>query len=128
MNTSSELFKNTYTEEVYSIAAPVTVIIGVPWSHLKEDQLQLLSKILIAIGKSLEGVKVLEQESFDISSWVEKPSRIIAFIAPPKGLSSYEAVPAGESTVVFSDPLSTLINDDAAKRKLWGTLKAVFQS
>ncbi len=119
-------FKSIYGEEVYSITAAVTVIIGVPWIEVKEDQRQLLSKILVAIGQSIESVRLLHLAQFDLSAYHEKPSRIIAFVNAPKGLSSYEIVQTGETSVIFSDSLEILISDDASKRKLWNTLKTLF--
>jgi hypothetical protein len=119
-------FKSIYGEEVYSIAPAVTVIIGVPWIEVKEDQRQLLSKILVAIGQSIESVRILHSAQFDLSAYHEKPSRIIAFVAAPKGLATYEVVQTGQTSVIFSDPLESLISDDGSKRQLWNTLKTLF--
>lgn len=125
---SDSVFKSTFTEEVYSIPVPLTVVIDVVWGSLKEEQVELLSKILVAVGTSLAGVRIVHQSPFDMSTWSEKPQRVIAFCTPPKGVAAYEVVPSGEGVVVFSDPLEILYSDDAAKRKLWATLKALFQS
>jgi hypothetical protein len=125
---SAEWFKSTFNEEVYDIGVPLTVVIGTPWSTLKEEHVQLLSKILVAVGQSLGSVRVIHQEAFDMSLWSEKPARVIAFVAPPKGLAAYEIIQGPEGAVVFSDPLEILNADDGAKRKLWGTLKTLFQS
>ena len=125
---SESVFKSTFNEEVYSIPVPLTVVLDVPWASLKAEHVELLSKILIAVGKSLSGVRIVHQTPFDMSTWSEKPDRVIAFCAPPKGVATYEIIPSAEGTVVFSDPLEILFADDAAKRKLWGTLKALFQS
>lgn len=122
------MFKNTFNEEVYDIAVPVTVVIGIPWASLKAEHIELLSKILIAVGTSVSGVKVVCQDPLDMSSWSEKPGKAIAFVTPPKGVAAYEIVSTAEGSMVFSDPLEILYTDDAAKRKLWGTLKALFQS
>ncbi len=124
----NSLFKATYGEDIYSVSAPVTVIIGTSWDKLPAEHVQFLSKILLAVGQSLESVRIAYQDSFDISGWADKPTRTIAFIKPPKGVTSYEIVRSADGVVVFSDPLEILHTDDAAKRKLWGTLKALFQS
>ena len=115
-----------YAEEIYSIPSPVVVVIGVPWSQLTEDQLQLLSKILQAVRLSIDSVRVIFQTSFDSSLWHEKPSKVIAFIEPQKGINSYEIISTGAMAIVFSDPLAQLISDDAGKRKLWSALKSLF--
>ncbi len=120
------VFKIVYPEAIYSVLPPVTIVIGIPWSEIKEDQRQLLSKILQAVRLTLESVKIICQPSFDLSLFSEKPQRMIAFIAPPKGLALYEVIAAGEASVVFSDALATLNTDEAAKRKFWNTLKGLF--
>ena len=115
-----------YTEEVYSIPIPVVIVIGVPWSELADDQLQLLSKILQAVRLSIESVRVIFQPGFDSSAWQEKPSKVIAFVEPKKGINSYEVIQTGAMAIVFSDPLAQLIADEAGKRKLWSALKSLF--
>ncbi len=120
------IFKTIYSEEVYSIPSPVTVVFGVPWKDVKEDDKQLLSKILQAVRLSLDAVRFIHQPHLDLSAWTEKPRRMIAFVPPPKGLSAYEVIQTGETSVIFSDPLEILNTDDAAKRKLWNTLKTLF--
>lgn len=121
-------FKTIYQEEVYSVPVPVTVVLSKPWQDMGPDQRQLLAKILQAIRLSPEAVRIIQQASFDLSGFEEKPKRMIAFIAPPKGLSLYEVITTGQTSVVFSDDLEFLNRDDAAKRKLWNTLKAFFSA
>jgi hypothetical protein len=128
MMEQSEPFETIYQEEVYSVPAPVTVVLSKPWKEVPTDQRQLLAKILQAIKLSPEAIKIIQQASFDLSGFGEKPKRMIAFIAPPKGLSPYEVIATGETSVVFSDDLEILNRDDAAKRKLWNTLKAFFSA
>src|SRR5215218_3189836 len=96
---SDSLFKSTFNEEVYDIAVPLTVVIGVPWASLKDEQVDLLSKILVAVGKALGGVRIIHQDPFDMSAWSEKPGRAIAFVAPPRGLARYEIIPTAEGMV-----------------------------
>jgi len=122
------VLKTIYQEEVYGIFSKVAVYIGVPWHELKEEHRLLLSKILHAVRLSLESVRVIHQAQIDLSSWAEKPNRIIAFLAPPKGISTYEIIQSGPTSMVFSDPLEILQSDEAAKRKLWNTLKTLFSS
>jgi hypothetical protein len=115
-----------YQEEVYSIATPVTVILDKPWKDIQLDQRHLLAKILQAVKLSPEGVRIIHMPSFDVSDLREKPKRMIAFMAPPKGLALYEVILTGEASMVFSDNLETLVRDDAAKRNLWNVLKTFF--
>ena len=115
-----------YTEEVYLIPPPVSVVIGEPWGQLPDEQRQLLNKILQAVRQSLESVKIIYQPEYNAMEWNERPVRIVSFTKPPKGLTLYEVIQTGETAVVFSDPLSQLITDDVAKRKLWSALKSLF--
>jgi len=121
-------FKIIFEEEVYLIAPPVAVIIDIAWSDVKKDQRVLLSRILQAIKLSTEGVRILHLTQFDLSSFEEKPSRVLAFISPPKGLVSYEIIKTGSTSMIFSDPLEKLITDDSGKRKLWAALKGLFEA
>ncbi len=118
--------ENIYIEELYQVPTKVTIIISNPWSEVKDDQRLLLFKILSSVRLSLESVRIIHQAQFDLMSIEEKPSRMIAFMAPPKGLALYEVIQTGETSVIFSEPLEKLNSDDAAKRKLWTTLKALF--
>lgn len=120
--------KTIYQEEVYTVPAPVTVVLDKPWSAVEADQSQLLGKILQAVRLSPEAVRIIQQASFDLSVFEEKPKRMIAFMKPPKGLALYEVIVTGETSVVFSEDLEILIRDDAAKRKLWNTLKTLFSA
>jgi DNA polymerase III psi subunit len=121
-------FKTIYQEEVYSVQVPVTVVLNKAWKDVPTDQRLLLAKILQAVKLSTEAVRIIQQTSFDLSGFVEKPKRMIAFMTPPKGLSPYEVIVTGETSVVFSDGLEMLNQDDAAKRKLWNTLKSFFSA
>ena len=119
-------FENIYFEEIYQIPSKTTIIISNPWSEVKVEQRSLLFNILLAVKLSLDSVRIIHQSQFDLMSLKEKPSRMIAFVAPPKGLALYEVIHTGETSVVFSDPLENLNSDDVAKRKLWNSLKALF--
>ena len=119
-------FENIYFEEIYQIPSKTTIIISNPWSEVKVEQRSLLFNILLAFKLSLDSVRIIHQSQFDLMSLKEKPSRMIAFVAPPKGLALYEVIHTGETSVVFSDPLENLNSDDVAKRKLWNSLKALF--
>ena len=120
------IFKTIHPEEVYSVPPPVTIVIGVPWSELKQGHRELLSKILLAVKHSIDSVRIVHQSMLDLSAWVEKPTHLIAFLSPPKGLAPYEVIQADETSLVISDPFEILIEDEAAKRKLWVALKALF--
>ncbi len=117
---------NIYFEEIYQVLPKTTIMISTPWSEVKDDQRLLLSNILLAVKLSLDSVRIIHQSQFDLMSLEEKPSRMIAFLAPPKGLALYEVIHTGETSVVFSEPLENLNLDDGAKRKLWSSLKALF--
>ncbi|HRI78276.1 MAG TPA: hypothetical protein PLR06_01970 [Cyclobacteriaceae bacterium] len=124
--TPSSQFTAIYPEEVYTIPIPVIVITGDPWTKLTDEHKQLLNKILLSVRQSLTSVRIIHQSEFDVSVLPEKPARIVAFINPPKGLTTYEVIQTGETSVVFAGPLPQLITDEPARRKLWGALKTHF--
>jgi hypothetical protein len=120
-----EIIESTYHEELYLIQQKVTVVIPVQWIEVKDEEKVLLSKILSAVKQSLDSVVIKHQPLFDLSSWLEKPERVICF-SPAEGLPKYEVLPAQGLSVIISLPLSELITNDEAKKKLWGGLKAMF--
>lgn len=125
---SYTLFDNTFIEEVYAVSSPVTVVIDVPWSSLPPESIELLTKILIAINSSTEGVRIVHQPTLDISSWVELPTRLIAFVQPPPGIALYERIETPKTEMVISETLSVLLASESAKRKLWTALRTLLPS
>ena len=121
-------FPTIYPEETYVVPAPVTVIIDIPWSKLPEELRLLLNKILQSVGQSTSSVRILQQATADVWTLIEKPSFLIAFVPPAKGIPVYEAVEADSCKMLFSDPLEKLAGDDTSKRKLWNGLKAMFSA
>ena len=124
--TNISSFKTIYPEEVYSIPSLVNVVIDTPWTELPAEHQQLLSKILASVRLSLDSVRIVYQRELDLSFWNEKPSRLVAFVQPPKGIETYEALSIGNTSMVLSEPLSSLVNDEASKRKLWDALRNLF--
>jgi hypothetical protein len=123
---TSEVFNSTYGEEVYAIAPPVTVVLGQPWQDLNNEERQLLSKILAAIRQSMERVRILHQTKLDLSEWSAKPGQIIAFVPPAKGVGLYEVFRTDSSSIIFADPLTVLLINEPAKKKLWSALQTMF--
>jgi DNA polymerase III psi subunit len=121
----SLLFNSIYGEEIYVVPPNLWVTLDIPWNDVTVDQRELLNKILLAIGSSIEAVRIIHQKSFDVSAWKEKPQHVLAFLVPPKGLTPYEVIQTSETTVIFSASLQQLTSDDTAKRKLWAALKSL---
>lgn len=121
-------FSTIYPEETYLVPAPVTVVIDARWSQLPEEQRLLLNKILQSVGQSTASVRILQQATADVSTLIEKPRFLIAFLSPARGIPLYEAVEADGCKMMFSDPLEKLAGDDTSKRKLWNGLKAMFSA
>ncbi len=120
-----EIFESTYPEELYLIQLRVTVVIPVAWAEVKEEEKVLLSKILSAVKQSLDSVVIRQQPHLDLSVWAEKPERVLCF-SPAEGLPKFEVLPAQGTSVVISLPLSELLTNDDAKKKLWAGLKVMF--
>ncbi len=122
------LFGSTFSEEVYSVSPAVAVIVDVPWNSLPAESTELLSKILVAIKSTTEGVRIIYQPNLDMSSWAELPTRVIGFVQPPVGIALYERIVTPTTEMVISEPLSVLVASEPAKRKLWAALKTLSPS
>ncbi len=120
-----EIFESTYPEELYLIKPKVTVVIPVAWTEVKEAEKTLLSKILGAVKQSLDSVVIRQQHHLDLSTWLEKPERVLCF-SPAEGLPKFEVLPAQDTSVIVSLPLPELLTNDEAKKKLWAGLKVMF--
>jgi hypothetical protein len=120
-----EIFESTYPEELYLIKPRVTVVIPVPWTEVKEAEKTLLSKILGAVKQSLDSVVIRQQHHLDLSTWLEKPERVLCF-SPAEGLPKFEVLLAHGTSLIVSLPLPELLVNDEAKKKLWAGLKVMF--
>jgi hypothetical protein len=120
-----EIFQSTYPEELYLIKPRVTVVVPVPWAEVKEAEKTLLSKILGAVKQSLDSVVIRQQHHLDLSTWLEKPERVLCF-SPAEGLPKFEVLPVNGTSVIVSLPLPELMANDEAKKKLWVGLKVMF--
>lgn len=118
-------FSELYTEELFQLH-PQTVVVVESWNNLSPAETQLLSKILGAVRLNLEGVRIVEQAILNISVLSEKPKQLICFTKAATGLSLYEPIEADGILLVISDNLANLLNDEAARKKLWGALKVQF--
>lgn len=95
------------------------------WTEVKEAEKTLLSKILGAVKQSLDSVVIRQQHHLDLSTWLEKPERVLCF-SPAEGLPKFEVLPAQDTSVIVSLPLPELLTNDEAKKKLWAGLKVMF--
>ncbi len=123
---SLDLFNTTYTEEIYQISPPPTVIINKGWKELAEGEVELLSKILNSVRISLASVKILEMSDLDLSQMSEKPAQLICFGSQVRGLQLYEVIETPETRLVVADNLTVLSKDDQLKKRLWTSLKQLF--
>ena len=113
----------TFTEDIYSIPPPTTIAIGKSWKEVGEDEVELLSKILHSVRLGLDGARIVEMKSLDLSAWKEKPALLVGFGVPAPGVPTYEVVDTPHTKLVLADGLSTLLHDDPLKKKLWISLK-----
>jgi len=119
------IFETTFPEELYLLHPKVTVIVPVPWTEVKDEERILLSKILSAVKQSLDSVVVIHQPKLDLSVFAEKPKKVLCF-SPAEGLPKFEVLPAQDTSVIVSLPLTELLTNDDAKKKLWAGLRVMF--
>ncbi len=126
MEVNPVLFDSIYSEELFQVSSPPTIIIDQPWEAISASERILLEKILAAIKQSLYSITVKHQTTLDLSSWVEKPQHIIYFGKPVKGIPLYEPVEANGVSIVASESLTNLSSNEEARKKLWQALKKQF--
>ena len=123
---TSSLFSTTYTEEVYSFRPSLVVILDKPWDAQPEANREALVKLLAAVGHRPDSVRMVCQETLDLSAWAEMPSRLVAFVTPPAGVVLHEKISTPTTEMVITEPLDVLLTDEGVKRKFWGAFKSLF--
>lgn len=116
----------TFTEDLYILHSPTTIVINTSWKDLGEKEIELLSKILNSVKLSLAAVRIVEMKSLNLAEWKVKPSRIIGFGIEAPGVATYEVITTPETQLVLADSLTTLLEEDQLKKRLWISLKQLF--
>jgi len=122
----SVFFDSIYSEQLFAVPAQPVIVINQPWENIGTDERALLSKILAAVRLSLASTTIKFQPSLDISSWTQKPQRLIYFGDPVKGVPQYELIEANGVSIVASESLKDLLVNDVSRKKLWQALKIQF--
>jgi hypothetical protein len=121
----SEL-ETIFQEDIYSIPAPLLIVLAKPWEELSEAELDTLSKMLKAIKLSLASVQIIVRTEFDKNDLsVFSPTRILAFGASlSTPFKYYENINSENTSIIISESLDQL--DDQKKKSLWIALKDMF--
>jgi DNA polymerase III psi subunit len=123
---NSVLLDSLYPEGLFSISPSPTIILDHTWETASNAEKMLLEKILTAIKQSFNSVTIKYQDSLDLSTWSVKPSRVIYFGKSMKGIPLYEPVEANGVTIIASESLKDLLNNEPARKQLWQALKKQF--
>ena len=129
---NDHLLEDLFTEELYQIRNPVTIGVSRPWKEITTAEKELLTKITEALRQrinpalGLNAFRIVHMPTFDLSTWHEKPEKLIYFGPSIKGFSLYELVTVGHTNIVFADSLVDLIPHEANRTKLWQALKQLF--
>ena len=123
MEISPLILDSLYPEGLFTISPSPTIILDQPWETFTSAEKTLLEKILAAIKLSPNSITIRYQDSLDLSTWVEKPQRVIYFGKQIKGIPLYEAVEANGVSIVASESLRSISISDDARKKLWQALK-----
>ncbi len=115
-----------FADTLYDLPSPVTVVIEKPWTVITSEERTQLSKILNALKLGIDRVRIIHQASLDLNKLVDSPSHVIVFGLALPGVNPYEALTVSNKKVVLAESLTSLLPDDAAKKKLWLALKAMF--
>ena len=122
----SEL-ETIFQEDIYSIPAPLLIVIAKPWDELSETEIDTLSRMLKAIKISLASVQVIVRKEFDVSDLsVFAPNRILAFGSSlsKQPFNHYQNINSNGIAIIISESLDQL--DDQKKKSLWTALRAMF--
>src|SRR5882724_4470285 len=111
----SVLFESIFTEQLYTVDVAPTIVITQPWEKISTEEQTLLSKILQALKLSLDSVSIKYQQTLDLSNWIQKPKQVIYFGDPVKGLAQYEVVEANGVSIVISESLKDLLQNDPSR-------------
>lgn len=128
------IFESIYTEDLYRLPSKTQIIITKLWSEMSEAETEQLKKITEALRQrinptlSLDAFQVMYTPSLDLSTWIEKPERLIYFGPAIKGLNYFELIETGLTKMVLSESLSDLITNEASRQKLWVALKQLFST
>jgi hypothetical protein len=121
----SEL-ETIFQEDIYSIPAPLLIVLAKPWKELSEAELDTLSKMLKAVKLSLASVQIIVRTEFDKNDLsVFSPTRVLAFGASlTTPFKYYENINSENTSIIISESLDQL--DDQKKKSLWIALKDMF--
>jgi len=126
------LVDDIYPETLYRIPVPVTIALTSAWSNIPQAEKELLTKITEALRQrinpklGLHSFRIVHIPSLDLSTWQDKPEKLIYFGPAVKGFTLYEVISAGNTKIVFSDSLTDLITNEANRTRLWQALKQLF--
>jgi hypothetical protein len=123
---STAVYENLYQEELYSISAPVVVVLNREWKFITEDERALLAKILGSVKLNLSRVQIISKPNLSLASLeLLRPSKVLVFGSSiTEGIAPYENHTIGSFAVIKADDLAQL--DDVRKKNLWLGLKQMF--
>lgn len=122
------LFQTTFTEEVYSFPPPLTVVLDKPWSEQPEAHRDALVKLLAAVGHRPDSIRMVHQEKFDLSGWIDLPAKLVAFVPASPGVALNEKITLATTDMVITEPLGILLANEEVKRKFWTAFRSLFPS
>lgn len=128
------IFESLYPEDLYLLPSKTQIIITKPWSELTAPEQEQLIKIMDALRQrinpklNLEAFQITYTPVFDLSTWHEKPEKLIYFGPAIRGLNYFEVIETGSSKMVFSESLMELMSNEGSRQKLWVALKQLFSA
>lgn len=123
-----EVFNSSYPEQLYNISANPVVVLATKWDKISESNKILLEKILSSVKLSLNHVKVVYHPKPDVLNWVDQPKQVIVFGSEIPGLVKNELLDVQGIKFIVTSSLEALDKDSEAKKKLWNSLKQMFQA
>lgn len=123
---SKEVFEAVFQEEIYTLKSIPMVVIQEPWEKLGLKEKELLSKIIGALKLSIDSVQVVSGGEFNIQTFNGKNRKIIYFGKNSTGLANYEPHNQSGNSLISSESLTQLLENDTARKQLWIAMKNLF--
>jgi hypothetical protein len=126
------VLESMYTEELYRLSPPATIVIDKPWNALTDSEKEQLQKITEALRQrinpalKLDAFQVIYQKEFNLNLLYPQPSKVIYFGSPIKGLNYFELIEVNSVKVVLAESLDALTKNEAGRQMLWKALQQLF--
>lgn len=111
-------------EDIYCFPALDVILVPENWADMPRTDQEQLYKILAALKRAPETVRVVKAASWEGLPVSDQPARAVLFAS---GFDEkFEIQSRGTTRCLHAPPLSTLADNKDLKQKLWAALQNLF--